>query len=393
MRPFFTPAITGMGCVSPLGCEAVATREALREGRAGVREVTLFSTAKFRSHLAGHVPDDFEERAAEISAQSRAWPRAAKLVLVAMAEAMRARPGFVPDVVVAGTTSGGMDFGEQFYRGVLAGMGDRAARHLARLYVPHQPARDALEVFGIAAPLRVISNACASGTNALGVAARLVACGQARCTMAIGFDALTELVFAGFDALQASTPEICRPFDANRTGLVLGEGAAVFLIERIEETPSALATVAGYGCANDNFHLTKPDPSGVGPRSSMASALAQANWDVASLDYLNAHGTGTPFNDESEAEAIKAVCPCVPLSSTKAMTGHALGAAGAMEAAFCIHAMHGDFHPPNLNLETPMPGLNIVANKSQPDRVNRVLSNSFGFGGSNASILLEKWPQ
>lgn len=382
-----------MGCVSPMGCDAAATREALREGCAGVREVTLFSTAKFRSHVAGHVPEDFEERAVAIAAKSRAWPRAAKLVLIALAESLSARPGFAPDVVVAGTTSGGMDFGEQFYRGVLGGMGGRTARNLARRYVPHQPARDALDVFGIATPLRVISNACASGTNALGVAARLVACGHSRSAMAIGFDALTELVFAGFDALQASTPEVCRPFDANRSGLVLGEGAAVFLIERASEAPAALATVAGYGCANDNFHLTKPDPSGVGPLRSMQRGLAQAGWEVASLDYLNAHGTGTPLNDESEAEAIRAVCPHVPLSSTKAMTGHALGAAGAMEAAFCIHAMHGDFLPPNLQLENPMPGLNIVANKSRPARVRRVLSNSFGFGGSNASILLEKWTQ
>jgi 3-oxoacyl-[acyl-carrier-protein] synthase II len=123
----------------------------------------------------------------------------------------------------------------------------------------------------------------------------------------------------------------------------------------------------------------------------MERALTDAGWDAGSLDYLNAHGTGTPFNDASEAEAIRAVCPEVPFSSTKAMTGHALGAAGAIEAAFCLHAMGGEFLPPNIHLQSPMSGLNIVANESRPASVRRVISNSFGFGGSNASILFEKW--
>jgi 3-oxoacyl-[acyl-carrier-protein] synthase II len=210
--------------------------------------------------------------------------------------------------------------------------------------------------------------------------------------MALGFDALAELVFAGFDSLRAATTEKCRPFDSARTGLALGEGAACFLIEAPDDVPRSAvrASVAGWGFANDNHHLTQPEPSGTGPRLSMERALADAGW--AGVDYINAHGTGTPFNDSSEAAAIRSVCPSAPVSSTKGMTGHALGAAGAIEAAFCILAMEGGFLPPNINLRETDSGLDIVANASRPASLGRVLSNSFGFGGSNATVLLEKLP-
>jgi len=381
-------AITGMGCMSPLGCDAASTRAGLRAGTDGIRPVGLFDTSKFQSHTAGQVPEDFVDRAAAVLPASRRWPRATQILLIAVAEALSMRPGFVPDVVIAATTSGGMDFGERFYRGLGGAMTERQARELVRGYFPHQPVLDALAPFGIAAPLRVISNACASGTNAVGVAANLVRRGQAARVMAIGFDALAEMVFAGFDALRASTAEKCRPFDLERSGLVLGEGAAVFLLEA--GAPDALATIAGYGCANDNFHLTKPEPGGAGPRLSMQRALADAGWEASSLDYANAHGTATPFNDASEAAALREVCPNVPVSSTKGMTGHALGAAGAIEAAFCVHALQGGFLPPNINLRTGEPGIDLVANVARDLNPRRAISNSFGFGGSNASIVLEK---
>ncbi|MEI8312424.1 MAG: beta-ketoacyl synthase N-terminal-like domain-containing protein, partial [Verrucomicrobiota bacterium] len=212
--------------------------------------------------------------------------------------------------------------------------------------------------------------------------------------LALGFDALSELVFAGFDCLRASTVEKCRPFDSARTGLALGEGAACFLIEALDDVPreAVRASVAGWGFANDNHHLTQPEPSGSGPRLSMERALSDAGWTAEDVDYINAHGTGTPFNDSSEAAAIRTVCPSAPVSSTKGMTGHALGAAGAIEAAFCILAMEEGFLPPNINLRETDSGLDIVANTARPAKVDRVLSNSFGFGGSNATVLLEKLP-
>lgn len=388
----FHPAITGLGCLSPLGCDLNSTKIALKSGQDGISEVRLFAVEAFQSRTAGQMPPEFEDRLKSRNLLGPRWSRAGQQVFLAMEEALASRPGFVPDVVVAGTTSGGMDFGESFFRGLSGPMTQRAARHLVRGYVPQQPVLEAMRRFGFEAPLRVVSNACASGANALCLGAGLVRNGRAKHVLAVGFDALAELVFAGFDSLRAATPEKCRPFDSGRTGLVLGEGAACFLIEPAEETPRELvrALVAGWGMANDNHHLTQPDPSGLGPRLSMQRALADAGWSATNVDYINAHGTGTPYNDSSEASAIRAVCPSAPVSSTKGMTGHALGAAGAIEAAFCVLAMEEGFLPPNINLRESDSGLDIVANTARPARPTRMLSNSFGFGGSNATILLEK---
>ena len=384
------PVITGMGCVSPLGCDAATTRAALLDGFDGVSPVRLFATDVFQAKTAGQVPEVFQELTVAIRPVSGSWPRAAKFVLIAVNEALAARPGFRPDVVVAGTTSGGMDYGEEFFRGFQRGMSARDARRCVRGYLPHQPVFEALEHLGWDAPVRVISNACASGTNALAWAAGLVRNGQARRVLAVGFDALSEMVFAGFDALRAATPEVCRPFDSARSGLSLGEGAAAFLIEEAHPGTRPLAAIAGYGFANDNHHLTQPEPEGAGPRLSMRRALDDAGWNPADVDYINAHGTGTLFNDASEAAAIRAVCPKAPVSSTKGMTGHALGAAGAIEAAYCLHALHGEFLPPNLHLRETDSGLDIIANHARRLAPRRVLSNSFGFGGANATIALEK---
>ena len=388
------PVITGMGCVSPLGCGLPDTCRSLREGFDGISEVGLFPTGAYHSHSAGQVPPHFVEIAASLHSASREWSRAACLVLISLHEALASRPGFKPDVVVAGTTSGGMDFGEAFFRGFFSGMEPHAARRWVRGYVPQQPVIDALRVVGWDAPVRIVSNACASGTNALCLAAGLVRGERADRVLAIGFDALSELVFAGFDSLRASTMEKCRPFDSARSGLALGEGAACFLVEAAGNVDSGVvrASIPGWGFANDNHHLTQPEPGGAGPRLSMERALAEAGWNPSEVDYINAHGTGTPFNDASEAAAIRAICPETPVSSTKGMTGHALGAAGAIEATFCILAMREGFLPPNINLRGSDSGLDIIANVARPVRPRRVLSNSFGFGGANATILLERKP-
>jgi 3-oxoacyl-[acyl-carrier-protein] synthase II len=206
--------------------------------------------------------------------------------------------------------------------------------------------------------------------------------------LAGGYDALSELVFAGFDCLRASTAEKCRPFDAARTGLALGEGAALFCLEKGDSD----LCITGYGSCADTHHLTQPHPSGCGPLKAMRRALESAGVDPASVDYINAHGTGTPLNDSSEARAILALCPNAPVSSTKSMTGHALGAAGAIEAAFCCLALREEFLPSNINFTQSEFPLDIVANATRPAKAHRVLSNSFGFGGANAAVLLERHP-
>jgi 3-oxoacyl-[acyl-carrier-protein] synthase II len=211
-----------------------------------------------------------------------------------------------------------------------------------------------------------------------------------------GYDAISELVFVGFDSLQASTQDKVRHFDAGRSGLVLGEGAAVLALEEFESAKRRgapiLAEVTGYGVATDNFHLTQPNPSGVGPRMAMERALADARLDAGAIDYINAHGTATAFNDATEGLAIAQVFgERVAVSSTKSMMGHSLGAAGAIEAVFSVLALREQFLPPNINYTTPDPAwrLNVVANQAREAVVRRVMSNSFGFGGTNASIIVE----
>jgi 3-oxoacyl-[acyl-carrier-protein] synthase II len=214
-----------------------------------------------------------------------------------------------------------------------------------------------------------------------------------------GYDALSELVFVGFDSLQASTPEKCRPFDWQRTGMVLGEGAAILALEELNSARARgakiLAEIRGYGISTDNHHLTQPNPSGVGARAAMEQALQSARLKPLAVDYINAHGTATPFNDAAEAKAISDLFGSrVPVSSTKSMMGHSLGAAGAIEAVFCILALQKQFLPPNINFGRcdQDVDLNIVANESHSAPVRTTLSNSFGFGGTNASIVIQLMP-
>jgi 3-oxoacyl-[acyl-carrier-protein] synthase II len=221
--------------------------------------------------------------------------------------------------------------------------------------------------------------------------------GRYQRVVAGGYDALAEMVFIGFDSLQASTPEKCRPFDRHRSGMVLGEGAAVLVLENLESArkrgASVLAEIAGYGISTDNFHITQPEPSGIGVRQAMERALQSAHICAADVDYINAHGTATVFNDATEGRAISALFNGVPVSSTKSMMGHSLGAAGAIEAVVCLLALQHQFLPANINFATPDDDLdlNIVTNEVRTAVVRTAVSNSFGFGGANASIIMRRF--
>jgi 3-oxoacyl-[acyl-carrier-protein] synthase II len=317
------------------------------------------------------------------------------MMIVALGEALAQAPGFQPELSIVGTTSGGMTFGEEYYRGLKGErISTRRAASLIANYTPQKPVVDAQEAFGLTAPCQVIANACASGTNAIGHAFACIRSARYERVLTGGYDALSELVFVGFDSLQASTPERCRPFDRERTGLVLGEGAAILLLENFDSAQARgaqiVAEIIGYGISTDNHHLTQPNPSGIGPRQAMEGALHSAGIDANDIDYVNAHGTATPFNDASEGKAIAELFDDVAVSSTKGMMGHSLGAAGAIEAVISLLALQNQFLPPNINFRGGDAGLdlNIVANSSQPGRVRTVLSNSFGFGGTNASVIL-----
>ena len=254
---------------------------------------------------------------------------------------------------------------------------------------------DALEFLGARVPSQIIANACASGTNAIGHAFALIRAGLHESVLCGGYDAISEMVFVGFDALQASTPQKIRPFDKARTGLVLGEGAALLALESrdsaIKRGAPILGEIIGYGISTDNHHLTQPHPSGIGPLTAMQRALADARILPAEVDYINAHGTATPFNDATEGIAISQLFGAqVAVSSTKSMMGHSLGAAGAIEAVITLLALREQFLPPNINFREPELPLNIVANHQLPARVDCAISNSFGFGGTNATLVLKK---
>lgn len=390
-------AVVGAGVVSPLGLGLAETLDSLRAGRDCVTPVTRFDVEQCRCKTAGQIPDERLSANHQNGRRARRLHRASRMMICALDEALAQDAKFKPELTVIGTTSGGMSFGEDYYRSLHRH--DRLWRAPSWIanYPPQKAVIDAQETFGISAPCQVIANACASGTNAIGHAFECVRSGKYQGVLTGGYDALSELVFVGFDSLQAATPEKCRPFDRDRTGMVLGEGAAIFALENFESAQSRgariLAEIIGYGLSTDNFHLTQPEPSGSGPRQAMEQALRSAGLSAGAIDYINAHGTATPFNDAAEGKAIAQLFGRVPVSSTKGMMGHSLGGAGAIEAIFCLLALQNQFLPPNINFRAPDDDvdLDIVANESRPAKIDIVLSNSFGFGGTNASIVMQKF--
>jgi 3-oxoacyl-[acyl-carrier-protein] synthase II len=391
-------AVTAAGVVSPLGFGLAETLESLQSARDCVTPVMRFSVTQCRCKTAGQISDSrLLSNHAQIPRSGRLH-RASHMIIQALQEVITQQPDFKPQLTVIGTTSGGMSYGERYYRSLNAAGDLRHAPTWIANYPAQKPMIDAQTLFGISAPCQVIANACASGTNAVGHAFQCVRSGRYQRVLTGGYDALAEMVFVGFDSLQASTPDKCRPFDRHRSGMVLGEGAAVLALENLDlarqRGAPILAEIVGYGISTDNFHITQPEPTGVGARQAMERALASARISANEIDYINAHGTATVFNDAAEGKAISALFNGVPVSSTKSMMGHSLGAAGAIEAVVCLLALRHQFLPANINFSTPDDGvdLKIVANEARPASVITALSNSFGFGGTNASLLMRKFP-
>ncbi|PYL83992.1 MAG: beta-ketoacyl-[acyl-carrier-protein] synthase family protein [Verrucomicrobia bacterium] len=386
-------AIVAAGIVSPLGFGLTETLQSLRQARDCVTPVTAFSVEKTRCKTAAQIDDGRLLDKANRSRQDRRLHRASYMVRTALAELLERAREFEPEIAIVGTTSGGMSFGENFYRTL--GNGGVCSAALIANYPPQKQIVDAMEKFGINAPAQVIANACASGTNAIGHAFNAIRTGRCQRILAGGYDALSELVFVGFDSLQAATPEKCRPFDSNRSGMVLGEGAALLALEELESARShgaeILGEITGYGISTDNHHLTQPNPDGSGPRRAMEQALAQAQLEPNQVGYINAHGTATVLNDTAEGKAIAELFGDVPVSSTKSMMGHSLGAAGAIEAVVSLLALQHQFLPPNINFREAELSLNIVANEARDAQFDCAISNSFGFGGTNATIVLRRF--
>jgi len=396
--------ITGAGIVTALGLGWKLNADGFRAGRTAFRPVSLFDVSRQRAKQAAEVDLPVALPPTRLSPkQSARLDRAASLLLLATREAWQ-QSGWEPTEnlpLVLGTTAGGMSLGETYFRQAV--QKPRHHRHQATRAVHYQPqvqARMILEALGFSGPITILSNACASGSNAIGHAWELIRYGQADRVLAGGYDALSELVFVGFDALQALSTTICRPFDAHRDGLALGEGAAVVAFETLESArrrgADILGELIGYGTAIDQHHLTQPHPQGSTTLTVMEQACATAGVAPEEIDYVNAHGTGTVLNDSSEALAIGAWAgrraATLPVSSTKANIGHLLGAAGAVEAVICLMTLREQWLPPEIMFETPDPACKFpIMQKPQDARVNVVLSNSFGFGGVNASLILRRW--
>ena len=406
--------VTGLGAGTPLGEDLAASWNALIAGRDAATPLDLFDTTGCRCHHAASARlPPLPGLSAFSSKAIRRLARASRLAIPAAREALasarlldaegRSTLRELPFSV--STTAGGMAFGEDFLRRVLAQDRSNSRSHLfsqVSRYLPQQQVLDVQQALGFAGHSVIIANACASGANAIGHAADLIAVGAADCVLAGGFEALTELVFVGFDCLQATSIDRCRPFDLNRSGLLLGEAAAFLVLESAEHAQRRGATplchLTGYGHTTDFFHLTQPQPDGAALVEVMRAAATQARIAPAQIGYINAHGTGTPVNDGVEAKAygtfLADALTSTRISSTKAAIGHTLGAAGAIEALFAIQALRTGHLPPQLNLETPIPEIApaLVGAKESSNDMEHVMSVNLGFGGSNAALIFSRSP-
>lgn len=380
-------AITGLGLVSALGSGVSAHRDALRAGRSGLRPLSLFSLEGLPEVPVGEVDAALLPRGQ--------GPRTVELALLAARQALPTG-GLAPGGVLAlGTTTGGILESEQHY---LRHRGQEGAHE--RELLRHHAAGTVADVLGrelaLSAERHTFSTACSSSANAVGYGAMRVERG-APWALVGGVDSLCRLTYAGFHSLKLLSSQACRPFDRTRQGLSLGEAAAFLLLEPEAQArargAAILGYVAGWGCSADAYHITAPHPEGRGAVAAMQAALADAGLAPGDVDYVNAHGTATPANDRAESLALAAVFPGEgPLtSSTKALTGHTLGAAGALEAALCVLALAEGFAPGAAGLVEPDPELQVrhvpAGGQAAPLRV--ALSNSFGFGGNNAALVLK----
>jgi 3-oxoacyl-[acyl-carrier-protein] synthase II len=365
------------------------------DGRSGVADVTSFDTSQFSSRLGCEVR----------GVASNPWPgpgRAASLAIEAGRQAL-AHAGLADTdpgetALVLGTTMGESCWLESWdAEAVRAGALAVPAEQLVRSG-PDAVGRGVAEALGLRGGVTVLAGACAAGNYALGHALDLVRLGRAERVLAGGTDAFSRLAFTGFARLGALATEACRPFSAGRDGLVLGEGAALLLVESergaAARGATPLAELAGIGLSGDAFHIVSPDPGGRGAARAMVAALSDAGVTRGEVDYLSAHGTGTPANDRSEVAAVQAVFgpDGPPLSSIKALTGHGLGAASAIEAVACVLALREQVAPPTWNYAGKDADCDwdVIPNEPRPLRLDVVLSNAYAFGGCNASLVLRR---
>ena len=406
--------VTGVGVVSPVGCDNNTVWENVREGRSGIDTIRLMDTTDYEVHIGGEVSGYVQEEHFT-GREANRMDRFGQFCLVAARAALadsgldlededRRRIG-----AYIGTGIGGLHTIEAQIRRLLAS----GPRRTSPLMIPKLMTNAAAGIltlqFGITGPSMACSSACASAANAIGEAYQCIAYGCADVIFTGGSEAaITPVGLAGFQQAKAlstrndSPPAASRPFDTDRDGFVMAEGAATLLIEDLDHARARsariMAEIVGYGASSDAYHITLPEPDGKGAILSMLHALEDAELAPEDIDYINAHGTGTVAGDSVEVKAIRSVfgphAGKLAVSSSKSVFGHLLGASGALESAVCMWAIRDDVCPPTINLDNPDPecrGLNLVPHQAQERPVNVVMNNSFGFGGHNVSLLFRKF--
>lgn len=407
--------ITGLGCVSPLGNTVQETWEALLAGKSGAGPITHFDASQHKTRFAAEVKR-FDGVAIFGVRDARKMDRFTQFALAATLEAL-AQAGLRIDEanrdrvgILIGTGIGGIGtLLEQ--ADVLRGRGpDRVSPFLVPMMISDGAAGAIAIRLGARGPNMSISTACATGTNTIGEASEMIRRGAADVMLAGGSEAaITALSMAGLNVMTAlstrnDAPErASRPFDKERDGFLMGEGAGVVVLESLEYARSRGAKIlcefAGYGTSDDAYHLSAPAENGAGAALSMQLALRHAGLRVEDIGYINAHGTSTQLNDKSETAAIKAVfgeqAYNVPISSTKSMTGHLMGASGSVEIVICTQVFQENVIPATINYEVPDPNcdLDYVPNQPRKAEPNHIMSNSFGFGGHNATLILSRYKE
>ena len=405
--------ITGVGAVTPLGNDAFSTWENIKNGVSGIDTSTVIDKEKVDVTIAGEVkgfkPENYMDKkeAKRMGRFSQFAIAPSKMALedAGLTVGDNAHPERVG--VWIGSGIGGIgDFEEQFTRFLTKGQ-RRVSPFTIPMFIPDMASGRVSMEIGAKGINNCSVTACASGSNSIGEAFRAIQNGYADVIVSGGTEsAITEMTIAGFSNMTALSKnpdpkKACRPFDKNRDGFVLGEGCGILILEELEHAKKRgariYAEIAGYGATGDAYHITAPAPDGEGAQRAMKEALQDAGVAPEQVDYINAHGTSTPYNDLFETNAIKAVFKDhayqLAVSSTKSMTGHLLGGAGGVEAVFSVLAIKDRIMPPTINYETPDENLDLdyVPNEAREKDLRVVLSNSLGFGGHNATLLFKKY--
>ena len=407
--------VTGMGVVSPLGNSLDETWQGIKEGKSGIANITGFDCTDYKVQIAAEVKD-FDASQFVDKREARKMARFTQFAVAAAVQAVK-DAGLTKETIDADRTGimlgngiGGFEIYESSFKKYFESGPARIPPMTVPLLIPNEAAGNISMLFGIHGPSWTLATACASGTDALGNALDMVRSGRVDMCLAGGTEAtVTGFGISCFTILQTlasdynSEPaKACCPFDKKRSGFIMGEGAAILILEEYEHAKKRGAKIyaefAGYGSSSDAYHLTSPDPSGTGGALAMTKALQDAGVKPEDVQYYNAHGTSTPINDPAETAMIKKAfgdhAYKMKVSSTKSMTGHCLGAAGALEAVFCVKAIQDGFFPPTINLTEPdleaHCDLDYVPNKGLSGDIRCAASGSLGFGGHNGVVVFKK---